>query len=1462
MVRGSSSRSQESHGSSEIVQENDSVYQLYMPASTPSIQVVFFHGLQPGCYSVAHLSTWKCADDSCIWPQTWLVEEIPEAQVFSVSCSGVLRNSSNASIDMYDFAENLISDLLMANIGQVPNCPLVLVGHSIGGLVIKELCCQAHSQLSMNKDFQRTKLEKFLTNLRGVFYFATPHHGSPVANYVADMVGSPLMKYFKTLSTDTVRLNSTFDGISKVYEKWQFAGLVEDSPTDLGWFGKFMVVPEGSVREDNFNVVQGADHFSICRPGSKQSRSFHKLKDFLVHIANEVKDEGCPQNFQHLPKHITVIDGQVEQVEAILKDNRTLGLVGMGGSFGHLSALNHLEFNSCSQLQSLPESFGHLSALNHLEFNWCRELQSLPESFGHLSALNHLEFHDCEKLQSLPESFGHLSALNHVEFHGCDKLQSLPESFGHLSALNHLEFNSCSQLQSLPESFGHLSALNHLEFHDCDKLQSLPESFGHLSALKYLRFKYCIELQSLPKSFGHLSALNYLEFHDYDKLQSLPESFGHLSALNHLEFNWCRELQSLPESFGHLSALNHLEFYSCTELQSLPESFGQLSALSHLEFNSCSQLQSLPESFGHLSALNHLELNWCFELQSLPESFGHLSALKHLRFKYCTKLQSLPESFGHLSALNHLELNWCRELQSLPESFGHLSALKYLRFKYCTELQSLPESFGHLSALNHLEFNNCDKLQSRPESFGYRQQALKLAERDQNEEALTMLQNELQWAPDNMVGFLEREGDKLEPGVHRQRVLDKAGLLAPCVYENTDEQKMIASWNEGFGRREDDAKDCDGIRVIDENDETPALVDSPCRQLLHRAKVRKLALGEDCTAEVNRSSESGHFVNKISVLTITGEDGESHLSNDKVREAQMMQDFLANVDDSNECGYFVSKAWLLGLDEHESEEVMSVLRRNWYLEIFDTETTVWYERMEENVKLLTLHDDPFPTPEEKNSSSEDTSQTLASVESGPALGKIQHIGFNTTKHDGDTIEAKNDQAEAPLLQTTEKLKGIQLESGEASITTDNKLLSSLRKALKDSGRHSYYIRTRWLSSLSSSEMKELNSTLVEAGYSQTYQTSTIAHFERIRAHVLCPSTNHGETTSTSQTGSIVSGVESTSGFQGNVDSLHLQGLKLDDKGSSSVKVESTTSSKTSAKCVCPPEMLTVSVPQGLIGASSSNSQGENWQNAGDCYVTTPRERKGRFISTSLEKDLFIKVAEFDESTDCLKEETIHFKVSARTLVSCCLRRDHDKKVHIDFRQIKGNITLIDPNRSYGMVLKSVLANVSACVRNSEKEMICLELQRDDSLPSSWKRVLKSYQPADTNGSRYNSEDLDWLALSGDNPKNSAEISKSLELECHVNWKLLADISTCSNNAMKLYFVDPPPVIFEGDVYTDFENNSHLELNLRYQVQISHVEPKLPLPPQVGRICQAGGRVIKVVDFDCFLELRTDVLSQD
>jgi triacylglycerol esterase/lipase EstA (alpha/beta hydrolase family) len=117
------------------VQINDSVYKLYKPEDTPNVQIVFFHGLQEEDYVDAHLCTWQSEDGSTIWPQTWLVEDIPRAYILSVSYS--LKHKLDGRLDMLLIVENLLSNLLQDGIGQVPDCPVVLVGHSIGGLVIK-----------------------------------------------------------------------------------------------------------------------------------------------------------------------------------------------------------------------------------------------------------------------------------------------------------------------------------------------------------------------------------------------------------------------------------------------------------------------------------------------------------------------------------------------------------------------------------------------------------------------------------------------------------------------------------------------------------------------------------------------------------------------------------------------------------------------------------------------------------------------------------------------------------------------------------------------------------------------------------------------------------------------------------------------------------------------------------------------------------------------------------------------------------------------------------------------------------------------------------------------------------------------------------------------------------------------------------------------------------------------------
>jgi pimeloyl-ACP methyl ester carboxylesterase len=291
---GISSSSSKSSGSMEIENRarkvNESLYELHKPSTPPSIQIVLFHGLQPGDYSDAHLWTWQSEDGSCIWPQTWLVDAVPGAHVLSVSYNGGLAKTSDnyREADIYIITENLLSDLLQGNIGQ-EECPVILVGHSIGGLVIKHLCNRANLVLNQKEGREKAMLQIFLKNIKGVFYYATPHHGTSIPKKWEKDLPRALVTYFKTLSTETARLNDEFESWKR---NWKFLSLGEGRPTNLGPLKGFFTsvfVPEASAREGDFNLVDGADHFSICKPRDRSSRSFYKLKDFAAVTAKDAQ---------------------------------------------------------------------------------------------------------------------------------------------------------------------------------------------------------------------------------------------------------------------------------------------------------------------------------------------------------------------------------------------------------------------------------------------------------------------------------------------------------------------------------------------------------------------------------------------------------------------------------------------------------------------------------------------------------------------------------------------------------------------------------------------------------------------------------------------------------------------------------------------------------------------------------------------------------------------------------------------------------------------------------------------------------------------------------------------------------------------------------------------------------------------------------------------------------------------
>ncbi|PTQ38716.1 hypothetical protein MARPO_0049s0015 [Marchantia polymorpha] len=324
---------------------SDSVYELYNPGVESVLDVVFFHGLQSSHTSVPHLSTWiSSGSHKEVWPQTWIPQEFPGARILSVEYDASISTSAeNGRLDLYLTAESLMHNLIIAKVGQHPWRPVILVGHSYGGLVIKQLCLHAQSSGSLHRSDKQ--IAHFLNSVRGIFFYGTPHHGISsffTPNGTKLKEASPLLHYVKLLCAESGRLHENFDALRLSY-KWSVAGVGESRPTTfmldadsqnaVANSSEMIVVEEASARYGDF-TVELEDHISLCQPKSRTSNTYIRLTSFLQRLqSNKVNRRRLPDNLQTVPKMAMSLhsDLLVEVQNIIRTGPAAVALCGMGG---------------------------------------------------------------------------------------------------------------------------------------------------------------------------------------------------------------------------------------------------------------------------------------------------------------------------------------------------------------------------------------------------------------------------------------------------------------------------------------------------------------------------------------------------------------------------------------------------------------------------------------------------------------------------------------------------------------------------------------------------------------------------------------------------------------------------------------------------------------------------------------------------------------------------------------------------------------------------------------------------------------------------------------------------------------------------------------------------------------------------------------------------------------------------
>jgi tetratricopeptide (TPR) repeat protein len=296
--------------------------------------LIFVHGLGGD-----PVLTW-CHDEDELrdsWP-FWLAEELPGIAVHTLEYEASPSGWLGRAMPLIDRAKDVLTELETMAIGARP---IVFVGHSLGGLLIKQLLREA-----IDKSVPGWR--RIAEQTRAVVFLATPHAGADLATWL-DRLGTLLRS---SAAIDDLRAhNALLRNLNEWYrENAGRLGIATACFYEKYPLNGVMVVDETSADPGITGVVPrplDADHASICKPPNRT----HTLYDFLAQQIGGwtgERERPVPQPASaappaavevpppsQLPAPVRDFQGRARQVEELLQALRGGALAavcGMGGS--------------------------------------------------------------------------------------------------------------------------------------------------------------------------------------------------------------------------------------------------------------------------------------------------------------------------------------------------------------------------------------------------------------------------------------------------------------------------------------------------------------------------------------------------------------------------------------------------------------------------------------------------------------------------------------------------------------------------------------------------------------------------------------------------------------------------------------------------------------------------------------------------------------------------------------------------------------------------------------------------------------------------------------------------------------------------------------------------------------------------------------------------------------------------
>lgn len=252
-------------------------------ADAPLIDIVFVHGIRGGAFAtwrrdgvLARGAARENLDRSVCWPTAWLAPKFPQARLISAEYYAPASGWEGESLPLNYTAQQVAEKLAAAGVGRRP---VIFVGHSMGGLVVKEIMARGY------RADAPAAVRALSQACAGVVFYAVPHAGSRLADlgWGLRYIGASPAKAVAHLKTGPHQ-DEANAAMRKMARK---AGLPvlsfsEGLPTQMSYVSAHIVPHESAYPGfGEFVVLKEHDHVSVCKPKDQDDPAFAVFAEFL-----------------------------------------------------------------------------------------------------------------------------------------------------------------------------------------------------------------------------------------------------------------------------------------------------------------------------------------------------------------------------------------------------------------------------------------------------------------------------------------------------------------------------------------------------------------------------------------------------------------------------------------------------------------------------------------------------------------------------------------------------------------------------------------------------------------------------------------------------------------------------------------------------------------------------------------------------------------------------------------------------------------------------------------------------------------------------------------------------------------------------------------------------------------------------------------------------------------------------